>query len=330
MFDNIVFNRFEFGNSLSSGEMFREDFVRRAHLNEHDAGRIAELQSIQGFSCVYSGTQDAIALPLVKYDPQQPLYYVQQFGYYHSGAVFYIERTYFDAYLVLFTYSGSGVLEYEGKRYTLREGEGAFIDCRRPHRYQTQEPAWEHSELHVNGGQAAALWKLFAERKSPVFRQPVQGPYQQDLEHLLRACQGTLPYKPWRVSQRIDTLLTELLVYSALEKPITETQEAMNAVLNFMQQHFSEPITLDKLCEVSHFSKSYLSKTFKEYMGFTPVDYLIRLRIEHACTLLVSTALPVGTVGQLVGIEDPNNFGTQFRRVVGVTPSVYRKSMRKK
>jgi YesN/AraC family two-component response regulator len=54
------------------------------------------------------------------------------------------------------------------------------------------------------------------------------------------------------------------------------------------------------------------------------VDYFIHLKIQRACRLLDTTALPVGLVGARVGYEDPYYFSRIFRRVMGYPPRRYR------
>jgi AraC-like DNA-binding protein len=80
------------------------------------------------------------------------------------------------------------------------------------------------------------------------------------------------------------------------------------------------------MSKFSGISKYYLSREFKKYTGFSPNDYLIQLRVDHAKYLLLSTTLPANKISHIVGIHDMNNFNNLFKRKTGITPGKYRSS----
>jgi AraC family transcriptional regulator of arabinose operon len=82
---------------------------------------------------------------------------------------------------------------------------------------------------------------------------------------------------------------------------------------------------LAELASVAKVSVAHYSALFRRQTGFSPIDYIIRLRVKHACRLLDTTTLPIGTVGYRTGYEDPYYFTRCFRRVMGVSPRAYRK-----
>jgi len=65
-------------------------------------------------------------------------------------------------------------------------------------------------------------------------------------------------------------------------------------------------------------------RSFKEITGFSPTQYIIRLRLEKACHLLSTTTLPVTEIAFHVGFDDSNYFARQFHNVIGLSPSHYR------
>ena len=93
-----------------------------------------------------------------------------------------------------------------------------------------------------------------------------------------------------------------------------------------MEQKFIEVIYLDTLAEVTRTNKYHLSKEFKRYIGFSPHDYLIWLRINQAKILLKTTNLPANKIAHQVSIHDINNFNYLFKNRVGSTPIQYRNS----
>ena len=75
-------------------------------------------------------------------------------------------------------------------------------------------------------------------------------------------------------------------------------------------------------------SKFYLAREFKKYVGYSPNNYLIHLRLTHAKQLLHTTNLPAYKIGILVGIPNEINFSRLFKKHTGTTPGIFRKTRR--
>jgi AraC-like DNA-binding protein len=83
--------------------------------------------------------------------------------------------------------------------------------------------------------------------------------------------------------------------------------------------------TLAELAAAAGVSVAHYAALFRRQTGFAPIDYLIRLRVQHACRLLDTTALSVAEVAEQVGYADPYYFTRCFRRVMGQAPRTYRR-----
>lgn len=97
-------------------------------------------------------------------------------------------------------------------------------------------------------------------------------------------------------------------------------------VQEYIDQHFSEPLTLQTLGDALHASPYYLSHVFKQLSGFSPMQYLTRRRIGEAQSLLLETDLPIARVAEMVGYETQNYFNLQFSKHVGMPPRKFRQS----
>ena len=98
--------------------------------------------------------------------------------------------------------------------------------------------------------------------------------------------------------------------------------------LNYIDFHYTEPINLGLLSEVSKVSASYLSTQFKKEMGLSVVDYVNQQRVKQARVLLTTTNLPVNKVSELVGFLDENYFTRMFKRYAGQSPREYRRMVK--
>jgi YesN/AraC family two-component response regulator len=92
----------------------------------------------------------------------------------------------------------------------------------------------------------------------------------------------------------------------------------------YINEHYSEEITLNKLSEVVYVNPVYLSRLFKAKTGENFMDYLTKIRMDHAKKLLSDLSLRIYDISELVGYKSRKHFGKVFRDMIGLTPKEYR------
>lgn len=92
----------------------------------------------------------------------------------------------------------------------------------------------------------------------------------------------------------------------------------------FIEEHFSEPITLAQLCAYSHLSKSTMLRAFTKYKGITPYRYLQTIRISQAEKLLKQGYSPL-EVSFKTGFSDQSHFSNAFNMFTGLSPAAYKR-----
>lgn len=95
-------------------------------------------------------------------------------------------------------------------------------------------------------------------------------------------------------------------------------------IMQWIEAHYAEEVSLDQLAERLHLSKFYVSRVFHEETGSHITDYLTARRIKQACRLLQSTVQSIEHVGIEVGYPNVSYFIHMFKKVVGTTPLKYR------
>ena len=134
--------------------------------------------------------------------------------------------------------------------------------------------------------------------------------------HLLLSLLGRILYLTGAAPQRL---------------PAETEQGALGLrVKEYIDQHYSEPLTLQQIGQVLHVSPYYLAHAFKETCGFSPRQYLLRRRIGEAQNLLISTDLPISRIAELVGYDTQNYFDLQFSKYTGIPPRKFRQSFQVK
>jgi AraC-like DNA-binding protein len=104
----------------------------------------------------------------------------------------------------------------------------------------------------------------------------------------------------------------------------TEPNVLGRRIQEYIDEHFQEQISLPELGEKLHMSPYYLSHVFKQMIGYSPVQYLLRRRIGEAQKLLISTDLPVSRISEMVGYDTQSYFNLQFTKHVGMSPLRFR------
>jgi AraC-like DNA-binding protein len=121
-----------------------------------------------------------------------------------------------------------------------------------------------------------------------------------------------------------STLSTEFYTASRSK----ETENRINKICQFIQDHATENITVDEVSAMIHLSKSAFCKFFKRTMKTNFSDYVNDIRIANACYQLAETDKPVRGIAMDTGFESLTYFNRIFLRKKGRTPSAFRKNLR--
>lgn len=98
-------------------------------------------------------------------------------------------------------------------------------------------------------------------------------------------------------------------------------QKVMAEVLIYIDAHLTESVDFNALAKKYAFSLNHFRKLFRDVTGFSPVNYLNRLRILRSCELIQRENLNVGEAAERVGIYDANYFSRLFKKIMGTPPS---------
>lgn len=105
----------------------------------------------------------------------------------------------------------------------------------------------------------------------------------------------------------------------------TSEEYPLRPVLQYIQKHYQEKISLEQLSENLHMNKNYFCKYFKQKIGKTPFSYLNEYRINRAAALLLETDAPITEIAMNTGFDNMSYFIRQFKHCKGCTPSAFRK-----
>jgi AraC family L-rhamnose operon transcriptional activator RhaR/AraC family L-rhamnose operon regulatory protein RhaS len=113
--------------------------------------------------------------------------------------------------------------------------------------------------------------------------------------------------------------------YAAPQTQSTRSLLRLGEIIGYMEANYAKPISLPDLATAAHMSERTLARNFRKGLGFSPIDYLIRLRITKACELLRHSDDKIISIAMHVGFSDSNYFWRQFRKVMGQSPREFRR-----
>ena len=106
---------------------------------------------------------------------------------------------------------------------------------------------------------------------------------------------------------------------------IDRNRELVSAICSYVDEHYQESLYVDNVAQNFCMARSTFTRFFKSNAGIPFIKYLNTVRIRHACEFLAKTKEPVGRIAISVGYSSLSNFNNQFRLVMSMSPSHYRK-----
>jgi AraC family transcriptional regulator len=112
---------------------------------------------------------------------------------------------------------------------------------------------------------------------------------------------------------------------AALQGGLASWQKIL--VVEHIEKHLAEPISLRQLAQLARLSPFHFSRAFKQSFGAPPHRYHLMRRIELSKTLLAAQSMSVTKIGLTVGYSEASAFTATFRRLTGLTPTEYSRSV---
>ena len=110
----------------------------------------------------------------------------------------------------------------------------------------------------------------------------------------------------------------------------THIQEEMEYARRYFNEHYNEQISIEDYAQSRNMSVSWFQRSFKQIVNYSPMQYILTIRINNAASLLESTDYSMAEISAIVGYDNPLYFSRLFKKQKGVSPSEYRKLVSQK
>jgi len=125
-------------------------------------------------------------------------------------------------------------------------------------------------------------------------------------------------------AQHLSILANQLVVRREKDE-----STSMTRARQFIEDHQAEPLSLGRIARVANISRHYFCKMFKKATGINFTDYLSRVRVEKSKTLLLNPNSRISEAAFACGFQSMTNFNREFKRIVGRSPTQFRKALPK-
>lgn len=232
-------------------------------------------------------------------------------------------RTVIDYELELFTKDG-GITHINGNSFPIKKGDLLIAQPG-----DKRQSTLHFTAIYVHfGTHDKAIQELI--RSICGFHMNVG--YDKLQSELSDICRTALSFEPDSDISAAAKLISFLcsIKKNCLKNPSTDiattNHSVVSTAIEYMKQYYMEPITVQKIADYCCLSSSYFYKIFLATAHTTPNQYLIKIRLSAAKSLLVTTALPISEIATSCGFNSQAYFSDCFKRQYAITPKDFRNS----
>ncbi len=251
-------------------------------------------------------------------------------GYFPAAANHLVERPGgAPTTLVILCLRGAGWVRTGGNTRTIAAGDLVWLPASDPHAYGAgADDPWTIVWAHFTGDEVNA-WRDLVGAPDPgqpfVLALPDDRLGEIELDHVYLALErGFAVRHQAAAAAALRHALGAVALLAHTPRDARSAHERVVVSIERVRRDWQRSHRLGELAAAANVSVAHYSALFRRQTGFAPIDFLIRLRIQHACRLLDTTGLPVAEVAERVGYQDPYYFTRCFRRVMGCAPRRYR------
>lgn len=237
-------------------------------------------------------------------------------------------RTNLLSFLCFIVLSGEGKLSYEEQTYQLDQGDCVFIDCRKAYSHSTSDNLWSLQWCHFYAPFLPAVYEKYKERGGrPVFHPKNLSKFRELFSEVYLLASSSDYIRDMRLNEKLSMLLTMLMEESwhPEDSMVSKKRMELTKLKEYLDEHYTEKISLDELSIHFFINKYYLTKIFKETYGTTINSYIIAKRITRAKQMLRFTDMTLEEIAIAVGMNGGNYFSRMFKKIEGISPREYRK-----
>jgi len=266
-------------------------------------------------------------------DPVTKQIYITDIGYYPKARHHYAERPGgISQHIIIYCTEGYGWIEINRKKIEVSPSQFIAIPANTPHRYAANvDKPWTIYWIHFKGESASFIIDLIL-KNSENYK-----PYLSFSEDRIKLFQdicnnlenGYSSDNLRYVNMIFSHFLTSLIYEDKFNRNDNKNgHDIIVRTINFMQDNICKLIRLDELSTYANLSTSHFSAIFRAKTGYSPIEYFNQLKIQKACQYISFTNMAIKAIALSLGFEDQYYFTRVFTKLMGSSPSEYRRKIK--
>lgn len=235
-------------------------------------------------------------------------------------------------YQLLYIVSGKTHFYFRGKERIVTAGHMVLIQPRQEQKYdyfgeEKPEVYW----VHFTGSNVKNILRKYKiPLDDPVFYSGVSSAYANLFKEMINELQTCRTGFQELLEMYLRQIFLIIQRSREEQKPIASSYllEEMEYARRYFNEHYNEPINIEKYAQARGMSVSWFMRNFKQVTAKSPMQYILAIRISNAVSLLETTDYNVTEISAIVGYDNPLYFSRIFKKQKGVSPSDYRKILR--
>jgi AraC-like DNA-binding protein len=242
---------------------------------------------------------------------------------------------------LLYISKGYGIVVVDNRHYTARPGRLFIFPPFRLHKVQvdcSEKNHYHRTTMHVEQSAVETALGAFPRHQaqfaalaaSNVPAQVYDLSEQAEFMETILAQFAALDVTGHYPASEVAFLMMQVMAFlPAQPQPLVPQQPTVaSRIMSWIEAHYAEKFSLDKLAAAIGLSRSYTSRLFQQQTGGSIHEYLLTRRIKRSCDLLRTTSHSIDEVACTVGFSEVTYFITCFKKLMQQTPLQYRKASR--
>ena len=237
-----------------------------------------------------------------------------------------IDEPYYDIidYHLLYVEKDFENFELNGERVSASAGSVIFLKPGFSHiKFLECKNTPEFYHIHFEADETSIFTKMNF-KASVIYPLPPSSSAKNIFEAIITEMQQKLPNYEFKIKNYLEILLIDLNRKIYTPPKMQFSKEIAPALTKILDSYWINH-TLDEYAKMCNLSKFHFSRLFKNYTGFSPIEYRNNIRIERSKEFLSYPATSIKHIAELCGFANANYFCDAFKKSEGISPSDYRK-----
>lgn len=232
---------------------------------------------------------------------------------------------------LLYIAAGKAHFHIDGEEKIVTAGHMVLYRPKEPQKYEYYgEDQTEAYWVHFTGSNVTNILRSYGlTKEKKIFYCGSGLEYKNHFRAMIQELQMCKDDYPEMLEIHLRQIFIKLHRYFNTISKVDNSQiaEDIDRAILYFTEHYNENICIESYAQKHHMSTSWFIRNFKQYTGFTPIQYILSIRIYNAEALLQSEQYNITEISNIIGYDNPLYFSRIFKKVKGISPSEYRKNI---